>query len=437
MSSGSTIEPITRRHWLTATSGSLLGASLAGWLNTLAAVAESAASPKRSCILLWMNGGPSQTDTFDLKPGHAHGGPFKPIATRAPGISICEHLPGVAQWTDRLAVIRSMSTREGDHTRARDNLRTGYLPQGPIQFPVLGSLVSKEWNRAPGDLPNYVSILSQGLFGAGTSPAGFLGPDYAPLLVGCDNDENERPARLVVDNLSRPEGVSSSQAQARLALLQRAEERFLAERRGPAVDEHRNAYAKASRLMSSAAAKVFDLSEEPAEVQERYGRSQFGQGCLMARRLIEKNVPFVEVSLGGWDTHDDNFSRVQALCSVLDKAWSALLQDLKDRGRLESTLVVWMGEFGRTPVINPRQGRDHYPKAWSVVVGGGGIHGGRVVGRTSADAMTVADRPVSAPDLLATVCLALGLDPRKQNLSNVGRPIRLVDPAAKPIREIL
>ncbi len=428
---------LTRRSWLAATSGSLLGGGLAGWLNRLAAAAGPQTRPTRSCVLLWMNGGPSQTDTFDLKPGHAHGGPFKSIATRTPGISISEHLPGLAQWSDRLAVIRSMSTREGDHTRARDNLRTGYLPQGPIEFPVLGSLVSKECNRPPSDLPNYVSILSQGLFGAGTGPAGFLGPDYAPLLVGHESDGMDGGGQLSVENLSLPEGVSSPQARARLALLHRAEEGFLNRRRGSAVSEHLNAYAKASRLMSPAAAKAFELADEPAKVQDQYGRSQFGQGCLMARRLIEKNVPFVEVSLGGWDTHDDNFSRVQSLSGVLDKAWSALLQDLKDRGRLETTLIVWMGEFGRTPVINPRQGRDHYPKAWSVVLGGGGIRGGQVVGRTSADAMTVGDRPVSAPDLLATICLAMGLDPRKQNMSNVGRPIRLVDPTAKPIREIV
>jgi hypothetical protein len=437
MSSWFPTHGLTRRHWLAATSGSLLGGSLAGWLNVLAAATTPAARPKRSCILLWMNGGPSQTDTFDLKPGPAHGGPFRPIATRTPGISICEHLPAVARWSDRLAIVRSMSTREGDHTRARDNLRTGYLPQGPIQFPVFGSLVSKECDRSPGDLPNYVSILPQGLFGAGTSPAGFLGSDYAPLLVGQESDGNDGNARLAVESLSRPEGVSPREARARLALLREAEESFLFQRRGPAVDEHRNAYAKATRLMSAAAAQTFDLADEPASVQERYGRSQFGQGCLMARRLIEKHVPFVEVSLGGWDTHDDNFSRVQSLCMALDKAWSALLQDLKDRGRLDSTLVVWMGEFGRTPVINPRQGRDHYPKAWSVVLGGGGIRGGQVVGRTSADGMTVEDHPVSAPDLLATVCLAIGLDPRKQNISNVGRPIRLVDPSARPIREIL
>jgi uncharacterized protein (DUF1501 family) len=434
---GQTRLELNRRSWLAATSGSLLGGSLFGWLNALAAATGPAARPKRSCILLWMNGGPSQTDTFDLKPGHAHGGPFRPIATRTPGISICEHLPRIAQWADRLAVIRSMSTREGDHTRARDNLRTGYSPQGPIQFPVLGSLVSKECARTTGVLPNYVSILPQGLFGAGTTPAGFLGPDYGPLLVGRESDESDRAARLLVDNLSLPAGVSPRESRARLTLLHKAEEVFLAQRRGPAVDEHRNAYAKATRLMSSEAAKTFDLAEEPASVHERYGRSQFGQGCLMARRLIENNVPFVEVSLGGWDTHDDNFTRVQSLSTVLDKAWSALLEDLKDRGRLESTLVVWMGEFGRTPAINPRQGRDHYPKAWSVVLGGGGIRGGHVVGRTSGDGMTVEDHPISAPDLLATICLAMGLDPRKQNISNVGRPIRLVDPSARPIRDIL
>jgi uncharacterized protein (DUF1501 family) len=189
--------------------------------------------------------------------------------------------------------------------------------------------------------------------------------------------------------------------------------------------------------MSRSAARVFDLADEPAAVRERYGRSQFGQGCLLARRMIERHVPFVEVSLSGWDTHEDNFNRVRDLSTALDKAWSSLMQDLHERRLLDSTLIVWMGEFGRTPGINPQQGRDHYPKAWSVVLGGGGIRGGRVVGKTSADGMLVEDRPLSTPDLLATICLALGLDPRKQNMSNVGRPIRLVDPVAKPIREIL
>jgi uncharacterized protein (DUF1501 family) len=286
-------------------------------------------------------------------------------------------------------------------------------------------------------LPNYVSILSGGLFGPGSPPAGFLGPDYGPLLVGRENEGMDEGTPLTVENLSLPAEISGDQARQRLALLQRSEHAFLDRRRGAAADEHRNAYEKAARLMSPTAAKVFNLAEEPATIHERYGRSQFGQGCLLARRMLERHVPFVEVSLGGWDTHEDNFNRVRGLCTVLDKAWSALMQDLHERGLLDSTLVVWMGEFGRTPAINPQEGRDHYPKAWSVALGGGGIWGGQVVGRTSADGLTIEDRPVTTPDLLATICLALGLDPRKQNLSNVGRPIRLVDPSAHPIQEIV
>jgi hypothetical protein len=429
---------LTRRGWLTRTSALGLGTTaLSGWLHSLASASDVKTMPKRSCLLLWMNGGPSQTDTFDMKPGHDHGGPFRPIETAETGISICEHLPGVARWTNRLSIVRSMSTREGDHGRARDNLRTGYFPQASIQFPVLGSLVSNEHGELPGEIPNYVSILSRGLFGPGTPPAGFLGPNHAPLLVGRDSDGADDGSRLSVDNLALARGVSPDEARRRLELLHKMERPFLTQRSGAAADGHTSAYTKATHLMSAAAAQAFSFDDEPAGTLEKYGRSQFGQGCLLARRLIERRVPFVEVSLGGWDTHQDNFASVQNLCGVLDKAWSSLMQDLHDRGLLDSTLVVWMGEFGRTPVINPRQGRDHYPKAWSVVLGGAGIRGGKVVGRTSADGLTVEDRPVSTPDLLATICLALGLDPKQQNLSNVGRPIRLVDPEAEPIQELL
>jgi len=406
-------------------------------MQSLARAAADGSRPRRSCLLLWMNGGPSQTDTFDMKPGHENGGPFQAIDSRIPGFSVGEHLPLIARRMDRLSVVRSMSTREGDHGRARDNLRTGYFPQASIQFPVLGSLVSNECGEPTGDLPNYVSILSRGLFGPGTPPAGFLGPNHAPLIVGADSDDGAENRRLAVENLSLPRGVSAQQARERLELLQEVEREFLKKRPGDAAAGHLSAYGKATRLMSPAAAKAFSLDDEPAAIQDKYGRSQFAQGCLLARRLIERRVPFVEVSLGGWDTHDDNFTRVQNLCGVLDKAWSALVDDLTDRGLLESTLIVWMGEFGRTPTINPRQGRDHYPRAWSVVLGGAGIRAGQVVGRTSADGLSVEDRPVTTPDLLATICLALGLDPKKQNMSNVSRPIRLVDPVADPIAELL
>jgi uncharacterized protein (DUF1501 family) len=383
-----------------------------------------------------MNGGPSQTDTFDLKPGHEHGGPFQPISTNVPGVMISEHLPEMSRWMHRLAVVRSMSTREGDHGRARDHLRTGYLPQGPIQFPVLGSLISHEREPSSGELPNYVSILPRGLFRAGISPAGFLGPGHAPLIVD-DGGASESGASLRVENLTRSAGVSVGQALERRELLTRLEHDFLTQHPGLAVDGHRTALARSERLMSPRAVETFALESEPSQTRERYGATPFGQGCLLARRLLERSVPFVEVTLGGWDTHSENFTAVESLSSTLDRAWGALMHDLEERGLLERTLVVWMGEFGRTPAINPQLGRDHYPKAWSVVLGGAGIRGGQVLGRTSPDGMSVEDRPVAIPDLLATICLAVGLDPQKQNISNVARPIRLVDPAAQPLAELL
>lgn len=422
-----------RRHWLGSVARAGMAASAGTWMSQLAAAAEGQQQrPQRSCILLWMNGGPSQTDTFDMKPGHANNGPFQPIATKTPGISFSEHLPEMAKWSDHLAVVRSMTTKEGDHGRARQNLRTGYSPQGPIQFPVFGSVVSHEYHDREAGLPNYVSILPRGLFNPGIPAAGFLGPDHAPLLV--DGDGN---GDLSVQNLQRPRGITVEQSVDRLRILDSLQQPFLNAHPGAAATGYRSAYARASRLMSPSAAAAFDITGEDDATRERYGRTPFGRGCLLARRLVERNVPFVEVTLGGWDTHDNNFEAVKDLCGPLDQAWSALMGDLHQRGLLNSTLVVWMGEFGRTPGINPRNGRDHYPRAWSVVLGGGGIRGGSLVGQTSADGLLVEDRPVTTADLLGTICLALGLDPKKQNMSNVARPIRLVDPEANPIHELL
>ncbi len=231
--------------------------------------------------------------------------------------------------------------------------------------------------------------------------------------------------------------MSRDQARERLDLLKEIQADFMAARPGTGTGSHQNAYERATRLMQEAAARSFNLDEEKAKLRDQYGRNNFGQGCLMARRLVERGVPFVEVVLGGWDTHDNNFDKVKDLSQTLDPAWSTLMTDLKERGLLDSTLIVWMGEFGRTPAINPRQGRDHFPNAWSVVLGGGGIKGGQAVGRTSADGMSVEDRPVAVPDLLATISLALGIDPKKQNMSNVNRPIRIVDQGAKPLQEVL
>jgi hypothetical protein len=403
---------------------------VSGWLGTLAAQAAAAPQRKRSCILLWMAGGPTQTDTFDMKPGHDNGGPFREIATAVPGVRISEHLPQLARHTKSLAVLRSMQTKEGDHGRATAHLRTGYTLQGSIRFPSLGSLAAHELADSSADLPGFVSVAPQGSFAQPSVAAGFLGPQHAPLVVNGTNGV------LKVEDLKTP-GISSDRASERLALLQEVEAPFLVSRPGQGTATHVTAYDRAVRLQRQAAARAFDLAEEPDRLRDRYGRGLFGQGCLLARRLVERGVPFVEVTLGGWDTHDNNFEQVKSLCGVLDPAWATLMEDLSDRGLLDSTLVVWMGEFGRTPGINPRSGRDHYPAAWSVVLGGGGIRGGQTVGRTGKSGLAVEDRPVKVPDLMATVCLALGLDPKKQNMSNVSRPIRLADPAAEPVKEVL
>jgi hypothetical protein len=437
---------LSRRDWLRLSTAGVLGASMSGWMETLAADVANNPQRKRSCILLWMAGGPSQTDTFDLKPGHANGGPFKEIATSVPGIKIGEHLPRVAQHMKHMALVRSMSTKEGDHQRATFYLRTGYLPQGPIQYPTLGSLISKELGSDDSALPNFVSIAPNRFLSPGAFSSGFLGPQFAPLTVGDGTgfvQGNNYEQALKVQDLQPPSEVSREQADARIDLMHGLAQNFVSSRPGIAPLSHQAAYARAVRLMRTDAAKAFDLHDEPTQVRDKYGRNLFGQGCLLARRLVERGVPFVEVSLGftnevpvGWDTHQDNFNSVKKLCGILDPAWAALMSDLEQRGLLDSTLIVWMGEFGRTPKIQDT-GRDHFPAAWSTVLAGGGIKGGQVVGKTSKDGNKVEERAVAVTDFLSTVCRALGIDPEKQNPSNVGRPIRIVEKTAKPITEVL
>jgi hypothetical protein len=439
---------LTRRDLLRLSATGVVGYSLSGWMESFAADAARNPQRRRSCILLWMNGGPSQMDTFDLKPGHKNGGPFQEIETSAPGVKISEHLPKLAKFGDRMALIRSMTTKEGDHARGTFLMRTGQLPMGPIDYPSIGSLIAKELENEQSELPSFVSIAPYRLFSPQAYGAGFLGPRYAPLIVGETNFNQQGQVNydqsLKVQDLDPPAGVSREEAEARIQLLQGMENAFLARHSGVSPKSHHTAYERAVKMMRSSAAKAFDLEDEPAEVRDAYGRNLFGQGCLLARRLVERGVPFIEVTLGGlnnnalgWDTHAQNFDNVRRLSEVLDPAWATLMGDLKTKGLLDSTLIVWMGEFGRTPRINQNTGRDHYPNAWSTVLAGGGIKGGQVVGKTSADGTTVEERPVSVPDFLATICLALGIDPKKQNLSNVDRPIRIVDKAAQPITEII
>jgi hypothetical protein len=427
---------LSRRDLLKLSAAGILGYSMSGWFENLARAAANDPQRRRACILLWMAGGPSQMDTFDLKPGSPNGGLFRETSTSVPGVRISEHLPRLARQMHDVAIIRSMSTREGDHGRATFKMRTGYLPQGPIQYPTLGSLVSREVGSDENPLPNYVSIGPER--GAAWGP-GFLGPQYAPLFVGSNGNQqqgNNIGQGLRVPDLAPPEGISQAQSAARIDLLLDMERAYVSRTPGFSPESHATAYDRAVRLMRGAAATAFNLEEESARLREQYGRTQFGQGCLLARRLVERGLPFVEVSLGGWDTHNQNFGAVRQRSDILDPAWSTLMEDLRTRGMLESTLIVWMGEFGRTPRINPQQGRDHFPNAWSTVLAGGGILGGQAYGRTSADGTTVETAPTEVKHFLATVCRALGIDHTRQNMSNVGRPIRIVDLGGTPIADI-
>jgi hypothetical protein len=442
---------LSRRDLLRLTTVGAVGYSMSGWLEALADQAAKDPQRKRSCILLWMNGGPSQMDTFDLKPGHKNGGPFKEIQTSAPGVRISEHLPKLAKHADRMAIIRSMSTKEADHGRATYLMRTGRAPGGPIQYPVIGSFLAKELERAEFDLPGFVSIAPYRFLSPAAYGAGFLGPKYAPLIVGENagnfggGPQQDYANALKVLDLDLPGDVKKDRARSRIDLLDEVEDEFIKDRPDLPAVSHRTAYHRAVKMMSSEAVKAFNIVQEPKELRDRYGRNLFGQGCLLARRLVERGVPFVEVTLAnvpdlqvfGWDTHQNNFNAVKKLSGVLDTGWATLMEDLKDKGLLDTTTIVWMGEFGRTPKINSQNGRDHWANSWSTVLSGGGIKGGQVIGKTSDDGTEVKERPVSVADLLATVCGALGLDYRKQNQSNVGRPIRLADPTAKLIKEVL
>jgi len=429
---------LSRRDWFRVSAG--LGAAACGWFPEFAAAAAPNPQRKRSCILLWMSGGPATIDLFDLKPGHPNGGPFKQIEA-APDLLIGEHLPKLAKHGKRLAVVRSMSTKEGDHGRATYYLRTGNLPQGALQFPTIGSLISKELGDPQSELPNFVSVSPFRQFAQGAFGPGFLGPNYAPLIVGEGNfgppQPNENADRsLRVQDLARPRDITAEQAESRYDLLKGLEDSFISDRPTLVAQSHATAYDRAVRLMQSVGARAFDLSEEPARVRDAYGRGLFGQGCLLARRLVERGVPFIEVNMGGWDTHNQNFDALKRLCGVLDPAWSALMNDLESRGLLDTTTIIWMGEFGRTPRINQGQGRDHFPNAWSAVLAGGGIKGGQAYGKTIFDGTKVEGEPSGVPDLLATLCRALGIDHTKTNNSNIGRPIKIVD-KGKVIRDVI
>jgi hypothetical protein len=401
----------------------------------------------RHCILLWMAGGPSQTDTFDMKPGHANGGDFKEIATRAPGLRFSEHLPLLAEHAERLAVVRSLSTKEGDHARGAHLVRTGHPPMGPVAYPSIACSLAKQLTDSSLPLPSYVSVAAPLQIAPAAFGPGFLGAAYAPAMVGNSGAGQARPAQaagaggfaeLKLEDVQAPDDVDARQAARRVDLWNKLERRFLEQQAPEAYQAHLEVYRKAAAMMRPEVQAAFDLTEEPDAVRARYGPGQFGQGCLLARRLVERGVPFVEVALGdglGWDTHADNFAQVKRLSAELDAGWATLMTELAERRLLDATTILWMGEFGRTPQINANAGRDHFPAAWTCVFAGGGVAGGQAYGRTSADGTAVEEKPAAIGDVLATLSTALGVPPESENDTPEGRPIKIAEGA--PIRAIL
>ncbi len=422
--------------------GAGVGAASA-WQNQLAAKMRATRS-HRKLIVLWMPGGPSQMDTFDLKPGHGNGGPFKEIQTSVPGIRISEHLPELSKLADQLCIVRSMQTKEGDHSRGTFLVRTGQRPGAPVQYPSFPAALAKELSTPDSSVPGYVSILQNSFINPTAFSAGFLGASREALTVGgtstfdpnqpaAQNREVDSPVDLRVDNLLPPASLDRQRLSRRREFWDVLQNTYGAAQRPGAPMTHDTVYRRAMQLAESELVEAFDLQQESDAVRRGYGNDAFGQGCLLARRLIERDVPVVEVSLsdglGGlsWDSHIDNFNIVKRLSERLDRAWSRLMEELAASGLLEQTTIAWMGEFGRTPQINSNGGRDHFPNAWTCVLAGGGIVGGSVYGKTSDDGMEVVDSPVSAPDFLATLCAAVGVAPDTENISPERRPIKLSD----------
>ena len=398
-----------------------LAAPATAFTSSIFANAADLKKRHKSAILLWMGGGPSTMDIWDLKPGAATGGPFKQVSTSADGIAICEHMPLMAKQMHHMSIVRSMSTREADHMRGRYYMHTGYVPNPNVEHPGYGSVIAHELAELAPDLeiPPFVSV------GGGSVGPGFLGMTWAPFAV--DSNGNVR-------NLDM--GIDPARVNQRLEMLATIEKKFIGEKRGGTAEDHQKVLEKTVRLMTSKQMKAFKVMEEPKDIQEKYGTTGFGRGCLLARRLVEAGVPFVEVDLGGWDMHQGIFPTLaDRKLPELDKAMSGLVSDLADRGLLDDTAIIWMGEFSRTPNINADAGRDHWARSWSVVVGGAGFKRGVVVGETSSDGREVVTEPYSSQDVMASVLKSLGISLETTFTAKNGRPMKIAN-SGKVIKEL-
>lgn len=393
-----------------------------GWRDLLTARAAELRRQGKSMILLWMDGGPSQFETFNPKPDSPNQGPAKVIPTCLSGVHFAEYWPETAKVMDRIALIRSMKSKEAEHDRAIALVRTGYPLNPALRYPTFGSVVAMKRHDVTFDLPAFVRI-GKPRIATRDVDHGILGVKYSAFKI-------DEPGKLPPDVTPV---VSSEVLQRRLRLSGKFDGEFARAGGQEAVAEKRDVYDRAGRFVLSPRIGTFDLERESDKLRDAYGRSAFGQGCLLARRLVEEGTSFVEVmSTGsrndqGWDTHHSGFKDTPPMCNEVDLGYAALLRDLADRGLLDNTLVVWMGEFGRTPKFKPDGGRDHYPNGWLAALAGGGVKPGQVIGATDKNGVEVTDRPVGVQDLFVTFCKVLGIDPNEEYKTSDQRPIALVE----------
>jgi hypothetical protein len=420
---------VRRREFLKVGALSAFGLTLSGLLRAEALVPAASRRPI-SCILLWMGGGPSQLDTFDPKPDAPAEirGEFGTVRTSIPGVHVSELLPRMATRLDKYSLLRSVTSPDNGHETATHYCLTGYKFTPAVEYPSYGSVLTRELG-GNSEMPPYVLL---GGYPFGYGGAGYMGGTYNPFTI--DGDVGAPNFR--VRDVSLPGGVQMERVKRRQSLLA-AIDVFQKQVEASEVRTMDSFYERAYALVTSPRAKLaFQLDLEPPPVRERYGTSRFGHSCLLARRLVEAGVRFVTINWGAWDTHQDNFKSLRGSLPQLDLAYSALLDDLHARGLLESTLVIWMGEFGRTPKVNPSAGRDHWAQAMSVCMGGGGVKTGLVIGETNERSEEPKTRPIRVEDVAATIYRALGIDSSKEYLTPQNRPVR-INYDGEPVAEIL
>jgi uncharacterized protein (DUF1501 family) len=416
---GSAEHRVSRRAFLGA-AAALGAAGFAG-----PAAANELARAQKRVLVIFLSGGVSQLETWDPKPTTDTGGPFRAIPTSVPGTHICELLPHTAKQMHRLALVRGINTAEDEHGRGAYIMLTGRRTEPGIDYPHLGAVCAKLLGPESQSLPGNIQIMPKGDGGFGKQDAAFLGPKYGSVSLG----DGKPPADLL-----RPAALTDDAERAREEMRKTLNDRFAKSRRSAATDAYAASFDQAERVVRQG--EVFDITREPAKLADKYGRHDFGRHLLLARRLLEAGVTYVKVTHSNYDTHHENFDFHIEQLGEFDRPFAAMLDDLSDRGMLESTLVVVMSEFGRTPKINDRYGRDHWSKAWSVALAGCGIKGGAVVGKTNANGTAVTDRQVNGGHLFHTYLRAVGLNPAKNFYPNE-RPVPVADPKAEAITEVL